>query len=165
MVKLIQSVQLNGYTYTAKDLAEYMSPLIDQSISQTLTNISIRDLYANLHKITEAASAILKQNLNEIGIELLMSRVIRIEPEDETLRRVIQLNGLGLDTQTAIRSRLAEIMASRSDPAATNMLLGVPYYPTNILLSGSGLLEAQSQTEPPVEPTPTPRRKTLNSVK
>ena len=166
MVKLIQSVQLNGYTYTSKDLAEYMSPLIDQSISQTLTNISIRDLYANLHKITEAASAILKQNLNEIGIELLMSRVIRIEPEDETLRRVIQLNGLGLDTQTAIRSRLAEIMAGRSDPAATNMLLGVPYYPTNILLSGSGLLEAQGQIEPPVEPNPTPRRKAIDkSVK
>ena len=57
-------------------------------------------------------------------------------------------------------------MASRSDPAATNMLLGVPYYPTNILLSGSGLLEAQGQIEPPVEPTSTTRRKALDkSVK
>lgn len=144
-VKLIQAVQLNGYVYTANDLAGYMAPLIDQSLSQTLTTISIRELYANLHKITEAANAILKQNLDEIGINLLMSRVIRIEPEDETLRRVIQLNGLGLDTQTAIRSRLAEIMAHQSDPAATNMLLGVPYYPTNILLSGSNLQDSITQ--------------------
>ena len=144
-VKLIQAVQLNGYVYTANDLANYMAPLIDQSLSQTLTTISIRELYANLHKITEAANAILKQNLDEIGVNLLMSRVIRIEPEDETLRRVIQLNGLGLDTQTAIRCRLAEIMAHQSDPAATNMLLGVPYYPTNILLSGSNLQDSISQ--------------------
>lgn len=149
-VKLIQAVQLNGFTYTATDLANYMAPLIDQSISQTLTKISIRDIYANLHKITDAASAILKENLNEIGIDLLMSRVVRIEPEDETLRRIIQLNGIGINTQEALRSRLAEIMATRSDPAATNMLLGVPYYPTNIILSGNNPLE---RVNPPPQVT------------
>lgn len=152
VVKLIQSVQLNGFTYTSNDLSGYMAPLIDQSISQVLTTISIKEIYTSLNKITEAATAILKQSLSEIGIELIMSRVIRIEPEDETLRRVIQLNGLGMDTQSALRSRLAEIMAGRSDPAATNMFLGVPYYPTNILLSGTGFLDSMSQ---PPEPTPT----------
>ena len=157
-VKLIQAVQLNGFTYTATDLANYMSPLIDQSISQTLTSISIREIYANLHKITEAATAILKQNLNEIGVDLLMSRVIRIEPEDETLRRIIQLNGLGVDTQEALRSRLAEIMANRSDPAATNMLLGVPYYPMNIMLGGSGLPDIFSQNQQSEKPA-RPERK------
>ena len=157
-VKLIQAVQLNGYTYTANDLANYMSPLIDQSISQTLTNISIREIYSNLHKITDAATAILKQNLNEIGINLLMSRVIRIEPEDETLRRIIQLNGLGLDTQVALRSRLSEIMAQRSDPAATNMLLGVPFYPVNVLLGGNTLPDVIKQS-PSTTETPPPERK------
>ena len=146
-VKLLQAVQFNGYLYTANDLATYMSPLIDQSVSQTLTSISIREVYANLHKITDAATAILKQNLNEIGVNLLMSRVTRIEPEDETLRRVIQLNGLGLDIQSAIRSRLAEIMVLRSDPAATNMFLGVPFYPVNVLLGGNTLPEVTGQNQ------------------
>ena len=164
VVKLIQAVQLNGYTYTSNDLANDMAPLIDQSISQTLTSISIKEIYANLHKITEAATAILKQNLDEIGIELLMSRVIRIEPEDETLRRIIQLNGLGLDTQTALRSRLAEIMANRSDPAATNMLLGVPYYPTNILLSGTGFLDSLGQTQETVPDSSIEKRNTQKRI-
>ena len=161
LVKLIQSVQLHGFTYTADDLAHYMSPLIDQSLSQTLTSISIRDVYANLHKITEAATAILKENLAEIGIDLIMSRVIRIEPEDETLRRVIQLNSLGLDLKDSLRSRYAEIMASRSDPAATNMFLGVPYYPTKILLSGTNLVDNNEHQPPRIEqatPTPAPTK-------
>lgn len=159
-VKLIQAVQLNGFTYTANDLANYMAPLIDQSLSQTLTNISIRDIYANLQKITDAATAILKENLNEIGINLLMSRVVRIEPEDETLRRIIQLNGLGISTQEALRSRLSEIMAGRSDPAATNMLLGVPYYPTNIILGNTPIQDISTQNKTSVEKPSRTERKT-----
>ena len=88
-----------------------------------------------------------------------MSRVTRIEPEDETLRRVIQLNGLGLDTKSALRSRLAEIMSQRSDPAATNMLLGVPFYPVNVLLGGNTLPEMIKPNQPPAETSPTERRK------
>lgn len=147
-VKLIQAVQLNGVFYTVNDLAIYMSPIIDQAVSQVLNNISIREVYASLHKISEAVTAALKVNLAEIGINLLMSRVIRIEPEDETLRRVVQFSGIGLDTNTAVRARLAEIMAQRTDPAATNMYLGVPYYPVNILLGGTNpmqILQPQSQ--------------------
>jgi membrane protease subunit (stomatin/prohibitin family) len=146
-VKLIQAVQLNGVIYSVNDLAAYIAPIIDQSVSQILNNVSIREVYASLHKISEAVTAALKQNLGEIGVNLLMSRVIRIEPEDETLRRVVQLNGLGIDTNTAVRARLSEIMALRSDPAATNMLLGVPYYPVNILLGGGGLAQMVQQTQ------------------
>jgi membrane protease subunit (stomatin/prohibitin family) len=146
-VKLIQAVQLNGVIYSVNDLAAYISPIIDQSVSQILNNVSIREVYASLHKISEAVTAALKQNLGEIGVNLLMSRVIRIEPEDETLRRVVQLNGLGIDTNSAVRARLSEIMALRSDPAATNMLLGVPYYPVNILLGGGGLAQMVQQSQ------------------
>jgi membrane protease subunit (stomatin/prohibitin family) len=154
-VKLIQSVQLNGVFYTVNELSLYISPIIDQAVSQVLNNVSIREVYASLHKISEAVTAALKLNLGEIGVNLLMSRVIRIEPEDETLRRVVQLNGLGLDINTAVRARLSELMALRSDPAATNMLLGVPYYPMNIIMGGGGLGQLLPQTQLiPASPTP-----------
>ncbi|PSN86993.1 hypothetical protein B9Q03_11350 [Candidatus Marsarchaeota G2 archaeon OSP_D] len=146
-VKLIQSVQFNGVFYTVNELSLYISPIIDQAVSQVLNNVSIKEVYASLHKISEAVTAALKLNLGEIGVNLLMSRVIRIEPEDETLRRVIQLNGLGLDINTAVRARLSELMALRSDPAATNMLLGVPYYPMNIIMGGGGLAQMLPQTQ------------------
>ncbi|PSN83526.1 hypothetical protein B9P99_04155 [Candidatus Marsarchaeota G1 archaeon OSP_B] len=144
-VKLVQAVQLNGAFYTVNDLALYMSPIIDQAVSQVINTVSIKDLYANLHKISEAVTAALRQTLGELGINLLLSRVIRIEPEDETMRRVIQLNGIGLDLQTALRARLAEIMALRSDPAATNMFLGIPFYPINVLPFGAQLLQTSAQ--------------------
>jgi len=143
--KLVQAVQLNGAFYTVNDLALYMSPIIDQAVSQVINTVSIKDLYANLHKISEAVTAALRQTLGELGINLLLSRVIRIEPEDETMRRVIQLNGIGLDLQTALRARLAEIMALRSDPAATNMFLGIPFYPINVLPFGAQLLQTSAQ--------------------
>lgn len=146
-VKLIQAVQLNGSFYTVNELSVYIAPIIDQAVSQVLNNVSIREVYASLHKISEAVTAALKTNLSEIGVNLLMSRVIRIEPEDETLRRIVQLNGLGLDINTAVRARLAELMALRSDPAATNMLLGVPYYPVNLLVGGQDLGQLLKQQQ------------------
>jgi membrane protease subunit (stomatin/prohibitin family) len=152
-VKLLQAVQFNGAFYTVNELALYISPIIDQAVSQVLNNVSIKEVYASLHKISEAVTAALKLNLGEVGVNLLMSRVIRIEPEDETLRRVIQLNGLGIDITTAVRARLSELMALRSDPAATNMLLGVPYYPMNILLGGGGLSQLLPQAAQPQAPS------------
>jgi len=160
-VKLIQSVQFNGVFYTVNELSLYISPIIDQAVSQVLNNVSIKEVYASLHKISEAVTAALKLNLGEIGVNLLMSRVIRIEPEDETLRRVIQLNGLGLDINTAVRARLSELMALRSDPAATNMLLGVPYYPMNIIMGGGGLAQMLPQTQ--LIPTSAPQAQQAQS--
>ncbi|MGC8619737.1 MAG: SPFH domain-containing protein [Thermoplasmata archaeon] len=135
-VKLIQAVQLNGAFYTVNDLSVYVSPIIDQAVSQVLNAVSIKDLYSNLQKISESVSASLRSILNELGINLIISRVIRIEPEDETMRRIVQLTGMGIDMNTAIRARLSEIMALKSDPAATNMFLGTPYFNMYILPMG-----------------------------
>ncbi|MGC8585587.1 MAG: SPFH domain-containing protein [Thermoplasmata archaeon] len=135
-VKLLQAVQLNGVFYTVNDLSIYVSPIIDQSVSQVLNSVSIKDLYANLHKLSDSVSASLREVLNELGINLIISRIIRIEPEDETMRRIVQLTGMGIDMNTAIRARLSEIMALKSDPAATNMFLGTPYFNMYILPMG-----------------------------
>jgi len=135
-VKLLQAVQLNGAFYTVNDLALYVSPIIDQAVSQVLNAVSIKELYANLQKISESVSASLREVLNELGINLIISRIIRIEPEDETMRRIVQLTGMGIDMNTAIRARLSEIMALKSDPAATNMYLGTPYFNMYILPMG-----------------------------
>ncbi|MGC8565358.1 MAG: SPFH domain-containing protein [Thermoplasmata archaeon] len=135
-VKLLQAVQLNGAFYTVNDLALYVSPIIDQAVSQVLNSVSIKELYANLQKLSESVSASLREVLNELGINLIISRIIRIEPEDETMRRIVQLTGMGIDMNTAIRARLSEIMALKSDPAATNMFLGTPYFNMYILPMG-----------------------------
>ncbi|MGC8610259.1 MAG: SPFH domain-containing protein [Thermoplasmata archaeon] len=149
-VKLIQAVQLNGLVYTVNDLSIYVSPIIDQSVSQVLNSVSIKDLYANLHKLSDAVSASLREILSELGINLIISRIIRIEPEDETMRRIVQLTGMGIDINTAIRARLSEIMALKSDPAATNMFLGTPYFNMYILPLGNlplGQVQQSNETK------------------
>jgi membrane protease subunit (stomatin/prohibitin family) len=150
-VKLLQAVQFNGPFYTVNELSAYASPILDQAVSQILNNISVKEVYATMHKVSEAVTAALRQVLNEIGINLILSRVVRIEPEDETMRRIIQFSGIGVDINLALRARLAEIMAQRSDPAATNMFLGVPYYPINLLMGGAGGLGQMMQqlSQPP----------------
>ncbi|WP_243671637.1 SPFH domain-containing protein [Vulcanisaeta sp. JCM 16161] len=73
--------------------------------------VSLNEVYANLHKVTDAVTASLRSFLDEVGVHLITCRIVRLEPEDETMRRVVQF-------------MLAEIMAQRSDPAATNMMRG-----------------------------------------
>jgi membrane protease subunit (stomatin/prohibitin family) len=138
-VKLLQNVQLNGVFYTVANLSEYVSPIIDQSVSQVLNIISVRELYSSLHKLSESVTASLRQILSELGINLIISRIIRIEPEDETMKRIVQYTGMGIDINTAIRARLAELMSMNSDPAATNMLLGKPYFNMYILPMGQAM--------------------------
>ncbi len=135
-IKLLQNVQLTGLFYTVGNLSEYVSPIIDQSVSQILNVVSVRELYSNLHKLSDAVSSSLREILSEIGINLITSRIIRIEPEDETMKRIVQFTGMGIDINTAIRARLAELMSMNSDPAATNMLLGKPYFNMYILPMG-----------------------------
>ena len=53
------------------------------------------------------------------------------------MRRIVQYLALGIDTLQAVRARLAEVMASKADPAATNMMLGGPYYPINLIVGGT----------------------------
>lgn len=132
-VKFINAVQFSGFKYTVEDFKNYVSPIVDQAVSQVLNLVSLSEVYANLHKVTDAVTASLRSFLDEVGVHLITCRIVRLEPEDETMRRVVQFMALGLDVNTAIRARLAEIMAQRSDPAATNMMLGVPYYPIYIL--------------------------------
>ncbi|WP_054853725.1 SPFH domain-containing protein [Vulcanisaeta distributa] len=133
-VKFINAVQFSGFKYTVEDFKNYVSPIVDQAVSQVLNLVSLNEVYANLHKVTDAVTASLRSFLDEVGVHLITCRIVRLEPEDETMRRVVQFMALGLDVNTAIRARLAEIMAQRSDPAATNMMLGgVPYYPIYIL--------------------------------
>ena len=46
-----------------------------------------------------------------------------------------------------MRIALAEILANKGDPAATNMMLGVPYY--NVAIFGSGIPTAPGTVETP----------------
>ncbi|MGC8570244.1 SPFH domain-containing protein [Caldivirga sp.] len=151
-VKFINSIQFSELKYTVNDFAVFLSPIVDQSVSQVLNMISLNEVYANLHKITDAVTASLRTVMEEMGVNLLTCRIVRLEPEDETMRRIIQFTAIGLDPVTAIRARLAEIMAQRSDPAATNMMLGVPYYPINLVIGGTGVIPTTQFTPPMAKP-------------
>ncbi|WP_252900436.1 SPFH domain-containing protein [Vulcanisaeta sp. JCM 14467] len=150
-VKFINAVQFSSFKYTVEDFKNYVSPIVDQAVSQVLNLVSLNEVYANLHKVTDAVTASLRSFLEEVGVHLITCRIVRLEPEDETMRRVVQFMALGLDVNTAIRARLAEIMAQRSDPAATNMMLGVPYYPIYILPTAGMPSGLQQLIVPPTQ--------------
>ena len=156
-VKFVNSIQFSELKYTVNDFAAFLSPIVDQAVSQVLNMVSLSEIYANLHKVTDAVTASLRSAMDEMGVNLLTCRIVRLEPEDETMRRIIQFTAIGLDPVTAIRARLAEIMAQRSDPAATNMMLGVPYYPINLVIGGTSLLPQIQQFTPGVKPSEKPR--------
>ena len=158
-VKFINSIQFSELKYTVNDFAVFLSPIVDQAVSQVLNMTSLSEIYANLHKVTDAVTASLRSVMDEMGVNLLTCRIVRLEPEDETMRRIIQFTAIGLDPTTAIRARLAEIMAQRSDPAATNMMLGVPYYPINLVIGGTSLLPQVQQITPSVKPSEKPRER------
>jgi membrane protease subunit (stomatin/prohibitin family) len=158
-VKFINSVQFSELKYTVNDFAVFLSPIVDQSVSQVLNMVSLNEVYANLHKVTDAVTASLRMAMDEMGVNLITCRIVRLEPEDETMRRIIQFTAIGLDPTTAIRARLAEVMAQRSDPAATNMMLGVPYYPINLVIGGAGIIPSIQQVPPIQKPEVKPERK------
>jgi membrane protease subunit (stomatin/prohibitin family) len=158
-VKFINSVQFSELKYTVNDFAVFLSPIVDQSVSQVLNMVSLNEVYANLHKVTDAVTASLRMAMDEMGVNLITCRIVRLEPEDETMRRIIQFTAIGLDPTTAIRARLAEVMAQRSDPAATNMMLGVPYYPINLVIGGAGVIPSIQQVPPIQKPEVKPERK------
>ena len=88
---LLQNVQLHGDSYTTKQLENYISPFIDQAVSQIVNLIPVEKIYLKLQDITNAVTATLSTHMKEIGIELIYSRVRRIEPRDAFLRRVVQI--------------------------------------------------------------------------
>jgi hypothetical protein len=140
---LLQAVQLSGDRYTVDHLAIYMSPIIDQAVSTVVNKVKVEEIYEKQKEIADAVTSTLQMHLAEIGVKLIMSRVIRIEPEDPFLRRIIQIRefdgseeGKPISDTDAIRVALSELMARNGDPAATNMMLGVPYYQ---FIFGAGL--------------------------
>ncbi|BBG23006.1 SPFH domain-containing protein [Sulfuracidifex tepidarius] len=127
--KLVFNVQFGGNVFKDADLARYVSPMIDQDVSQVMNFAKLSEIYSKFNDITTGVTAILKNFLTEIGVELISVRVIRLLPQDDELRRIIQLRDLGLDVEKAIRLYLAGSLTSKNDPASVNMALGIPYYP------------------------------------
>ncbi|MUN29633.1 SPFH domain-containing protein [Sulfuracidifex metallicus] len=127
--KLVFNVQFGNNVFKDADLGRYISPMIDQEVSSIINYVRLSDIFKKLGDVSNAVLASLKAFLSEIGIELISVRVIRLLPQDDELRRVIQLRDLGVDVEKAIRLYLAGSLASKNDPASVNMALGIPYYP------------------------------------
>ncbi|MGC9106202.1 MAG: SPFH domain-containing protein [Thermoprotei archaeon] len=125
----VTNIQFSGLTFTDADLAHYISPIVDQEVASILNHVKLTEVFKKFADISTAVTGALKQFLAEIGVDLFSVRVTRLVPQDPELRRIIQLRDLGLEVYDAVRAGLARIMAEKSDPAAVNMILGVPYYP------------------------------------
>jgi len=125
----VTNVQFTNLTFTDSDLATYITPIVDQEVSSILNHVKLTEVFKKFADISTAVTAALKQFLMEIGVDLISVRVTRLVPQDPELRRIIQLRDLGLELHDSVRMGLARIMAEKSDPAAVNMALGVPYYP------------------------------------
>ena len=126
---LVTSVQFGSLVFRDADLANYISPIVDQEVSSILNRVSLTDVYKKFTDVSTAVTAALKQFLAEIGIELISVRITKLLPQDPELRRIIQLRDLGIPIADAVRMGLARILAEQQNPAAVNMAIGVPYFP------------------------------------
>jgi len=136
---LITNVQFGAQFFRDADLAAYISPIVDQEVSQVLNHVKLIEVFKKFGDITTAVTAGLKTFLSEIGIELISVRMIKLIPQDPELRRILQLRDLGIEIYDAVRLGLARLLAEKSDPASVNMALGIPYFPdlSTIVVSGA----------------------------
>ncbi|WP_420809441.1 SPFH domain-containing protein [Acidianus sulfidivorans] len=125
----VSNIQFQSQYFKDADLAQYISPVIDQEVSQILNRVKIIEVFKRFTDITTAVTAALKTFLGELGIELISVRITKLIPQDPELRRILQLIDLGINSNEAIRLGLARLLAEKSDPASVNMALGVPFYP------------------------------------
>ncbi len=135
---LVTNVQFSAQYFKDADLATYISPIIDQEVSQVLNHVKLVEVFKKFADISTAVTAGLKTFLAEIGIELISVRITKLIPQDPELRRILQLRDLGIEIYDAVRMGLARILAESRDPSSVNMALGVPYFPqlSSIVMGG-----------------------------
>nr|MCL7344910.1 SPFH domain-containing protein [Candidatus Aramenus sulfurataquae] len=127
---LVTNVQFHEAFFKDGNLANYISPIIDQEVSQVLNHVKLTEVFKKFADISTAVTAGLKTFLGEIGVELISVRITKLIPQDPELRRILQLRDLGLEVYDAVRMGLARLLAESGNPASVNMALGVPYFPT-----------------------------------
>lgn len=127
--RLIFNVQFSSNFFRDQDLAVFISPMIDQEVSSILNHVKLNEVFKRFGDISTAVTAQLKPFLSEIGIELISVRIMSLLPQDQELRRIIQLRDMGIDLEQSVRLFLSRLLSEKNDPASVNMALGVPYYP------------------------------------
>ncbi|AHC51942.1 hypothetical protein SUSAZ_08320 [Sulfolobus acidocaldarius SUSAZ] len=126
---LVTNIQFSSQYFRDGELANYISPVIDQEVSQVLNHVKLVDVFKRFADISTAVTAGLKTFLAEIGVDLISVRITKLIPQDPELRRILQLRDLGIEVYDAVRLGLARILAESRDPSSVNMALGVPYFP------------------------------------
>ncbi|AAY81055.1 SPFH domain-containing protein [Sulfolobus acidocaldarius] len=126
---LVTNIQFASQYFRDGELANYISPIIDQEVSQVLNHVKLVDVFKKFADISTAVTAGLKTFLAEIGVDLISVRITKLIPQDPELRRILQLRDLGIEVYDAVRLGLARILAESRDPSSVNMALGVPYFP------------------------------------
>lgn len=111
--KLVFNVQFSSNIFRDAELANYISPMVDQEVSMVLNNVRLVDVFKKFADISTAVTAALKIFLSEIGIELISVRITTLLPQDPELRTILQLKDLGIDSELAVRLGMARLMAEK----------------------------------------------------
>jgi membrane protease subunit (stomatin/prohibitin family) len=173
-LELITHLPFNGNVIDTKEVADYASPAIEQSINQVVQVTKMEHINERIFEIREGVKGHLTEFLTGFGI-LLNDLKILILPKDERMRELISLQAIGLSPIEAVRYYLAIRMADRGIVSAPNAAAGVPFqvggqptafYPISpetglqaqpvISLAGTGAHEKSSPLPPPLPDTEPP---------
>jgi membrane protease subunit (stomatin/prohibitin family) len=173
-LELITHLPFNGNVIDTKEVADYASPAIEQSINQVVQVTKMEHINERIFEIREGVKGHLTEFLTAFGI-LLNDLKILILPKDERMRELISLQAIGLSPIEAVRYYLAIRMADRGIVSAPNAAAGVPFqvggqptafYPISpetglqaqpvTSLAGTGAHEKSSPLPPPLPDTEPP---------
>jgi len=125
-LELITHLPFNGNVIDTKEVADYASPAIEQSINQVVQVTKMEHINERIFEIREGVKGHLTEFLTAFGI-LLNDLKILILPKDERMRELISLQAIGLSPIEAVRYYLAIRMADRGIVSAPNAAAGVPF--------------------------------------
>jgi membrane protease subunit (stomatin/prohibitin family) len=125
-LELITHLPFNGNAIDTKEVADYASPAIEQSINQVVQVTKMEHINERIFEIREGVKGHLTEFLTGFGI-LLNDLKILILPKDERMRELISLQAIGLSPVEAVRYYLAIRMADRGIVSAPNAAAGVPF--------------------------------------
>ena len=116
----------NGHWIDIKEVADYASPAIEQSINQVVQVTKMEEINEHIQEVRELVKAHLSEFLKTYGITLNDLKIL-IMPKDERMRELISLQAIGLTPMESVRYYLALKMAEKGLVSAPNAAAGVPF--------------------------------------
>ena len=125
-LQLITHLPFNGHIIDTKEVSDYATPAIEQSVNQIVQVTKMEDINEHIGEVRELVKNHLTEFLKPFGITLNDLKVL-IVPKDERMRELISLQAIGLTPMEAVRYYLALRMAEKGLVSAPNAAAGQPF--------------------------------------